>query len=40
TEYLRAYKFTLNIADFVKFIENEVIPAIRIEEKAELQKQM
>ena len=33
TEYLHAYKFKLNVADFVKFIENEIIPALRIEEK-------
>ncbi|CAI2191845.1 10580_t:CDS:2, partial [Funneliformis geosporum] len=35
TKYLCAYKFTLNIADFVKFIEDEVIPAIGIEERQE-----
>ena len=33
TEYLRAYKFKLNIADFVKFIEDEIIPVLGIEEK-------
>jgi hypothetical protein len=36
TEYLRAYKFKLNIADFVKFIEDEVIPALGIEEKTSI----
>ena len=33
TEYLRAYKFKLNVANFVKFIEDEVISALGIEEK-------
>ena len=33
TEYLHTYKFKLNITDFVKFIEDEVIPALEIEEK-------
>jgi len=33
TEYLRAYKFKLNVADFVKFIEDEVISTLGIEEK-------
>jgi len=36
TEYLRTYKFKLNIADFVKFIEDEVIPALGIEEKTSI----
>ncbi|CAG8741395.1 9333_t:CDS:2 [Cetraspora pellucida] len=33
TEYLHTHKFTLRIAEFVKFIEDEVIPALVIEEK-------
>ncbi|CAG8712722.1 5679_t:CDS:2 [Cetraspora pellucida] len=33
TEYLHTHKFTLRIAEFVKFIENEAIPALEIEEK-------
>ena len=33
TEYLYAYKFKLNIADFIKFIEDKVILTFRIEEK-------
>ncbi|CAG8752763.1 5291_t:CDS:2, partial [Cetraspora pellucida] len=33
TEYLHTYKFTLKITEFVKFIKNEVIPALGIEEK-------
>ncbi|CAI2181760.1 7517_t:CDS:1, partial [Funneliformis geosporum] len=36
TEYLRAYKFKLNVADFVKFIEDEIIPALRIEKKTSI----
>jgi len=32
-EYLHAYKFKLNVADFIKFIEDEVIPTLEIEEK-------
>ncbi|CAI2193246.1 11960_t:CDS:1, partial [Funneliformis geosporum] len=32
-EYLRAHKFKLNIGDFVKFIENKIIPDLRIKEK-------
>ena len=36
TEYLRTYKFKLNIADFVKFIEDEIIPTFGIEEKTSI----
>lgn len=36
TEYLRMHKFELNVADFVKFIEDEVIPALGIEEKTNI----
>jgi hypothetical protein len=30
------HKFKLNIADFVKFIEDEIIPALEIEEKTSI----
>ena len=36
TEYLRAYKFKLNIANFIKFIKDEVIPIFGIEEKTSI----
>ena len=36
TEYLRAHKFKLNVADFVKFIEDEIIPTLGIEEKTSI----
>jgi len=35
-EYLRIHKFKLNVADFVKFVEDEVIPALGIEEKTSI----
>ena len=35
-EYLRVHKFELNVADFVKFLEDEVIPALGIEEKTNI----
>ena len=36
TEYLRAHKFKLNVANFVKFVEDEVIPTLGIEEKTSI----
>ncbi len=36
TEYLCAYKFKLNITDFVKFIKDEIIPTLEIEEKTSI----
>ncbi|CAG8617667.1 19840_t:CDS:2 [Cetraspora pellucida] len=32
TEYLHTYKFTLRIAEFVKFIEDEIIPPLLLSE--------
>ena len=39
-EYLRIHKFKLNVADFAKFIEDKVIPFLRIEEKTHISYSM
>ena len=35
-EYLHIYKFKLNVSGFVKFIDDEVIPALGIKEKTSI----